>query len=269
MKTFVLTMAVLALTSAAATAGPLQPGQFAGAVKGGVDLSVSGDVHGGATAPVASLRALNPNLPAVPAELRIQARSFKDIYGEAATYGLEGAYGLSGNREVFGAINRVTADQGSTQVGTAFVPALSASLPVQGRFGDYKATTFEAGLRQFFYPEATIKPFIAGRIGVARVDEIRASFTVPVPTGVGAEPNDIVLSNVAFYDDSTSFTVGGDIGADYDVSDRFSIRAEIGLRYQGKLDGNDSAIGPLGLARINDDGARWSAPITISGRVAF
>ncbi len=251
-----------------ALAAPLAQGQWAGAFNAGAEFAIDGDVHGGAVAGVGSLAALNPNLPAAPAELRIQSRSFDDIYGEALTYSFEAAYGLGSNREALIAIRRVEADEGSVQVGTAFVPALSAELPVFGTFGEYKSTAIEVGLRQYF-GEAALRPYVAGRVGVAQIDEIDASFTVPVPDGVGAEPNDIALSNVAFYGESTTYTLGLDVGVSYDVGERFSLAVETGLRYQGELDGDDSAIGGLGLASINDEGSRWSAPVTVRASYRF
>ncbi|MFZ4122354.1 MAG: hypothetical protein ACOYKM_11900 [Caulobacterales bacterium] len=252
-----------------AAAEPLAPGQWGGSFSIGADFPVGGDVHGGAVAPVASLAALNPNLPAASAELRIQSRSFDDIYGEALTYSLEATRGLTGDREVFATIGRTEASEGRVQVGTAFVPALSASLPVFGKFGDYNATSFEVGVRQYFGETGGVRPYVAGRIGAARTDEIRASFTVPVPNGVGTEPNDIALNNVPFYADNTAVTVGVDVGLSYAASDRLVLSVETGLRYTGDLDGDDSAIGGLGLGGINNTGARTSVPIRVRARLAF
>lgn len=269
LKTLFMVAAASALLISPAMAKPLEAGQLSGAVTAGAEFPVGGDVHGGATAPVASLAALNPNLPAAAAELRIQSRSFDDIYGEAATYGVEGAWGLGDGLELIGAVRAVQADEGAVQVGTAFVPALSATLPVQGRFGEFNALMIEGGVRQHFDMGGGFMPYVGGRIGVARVDEIRASFTVPVPAGVGTEPNDIVLNNVAFYDDSTTLTLGVDVGASFEMAPGFSIGVESGLRYQGQLEDNDSAIGGLGLARINDEGDRISIPLTVKGVFRF
>lgn len=260
--------ASLALT-APATAKPLEAGQFSGAFTAGVELPIDGDVHGGATAPVTSLAALNPNLPAVPAELRIQARSFDDIYGEAATFGIEGAYGLGGGLEIIGAVRSIQADEGTVQVGTAFVPALAASLPVQGRFGEFNAVSVEAGVRQHFDMGGGFMPFVGARAGVTQVDAIKASFSVAVPDTVGVLPNDINLDNVNFYDDSTAFTIGLDVGASIEVIEGFTLTAETGIRYQSELEDNDRDIGGLGLASINDAGDRLSIPLTIKGAFRF
>lgn len=258
----------LAALAAPAWAGPLEKGKFAGSVAVGAEFPVNGDVHGGAVAQVASLAALNPNLPAAPAELRIRSRSFDDIYGDLSAIEVEGAYGIGANREVFGAVRYAQADKGTVQVGTAFVPALGATLPAFGTFGDFKSTTVEAGVRQYFGAGA-VKPYVAGRAGVVFVDEIRADFSVPVPAGVGAEPNDIVLRNVPFYDSTTTFTIGADVGVSWDVSEKLSLTAETGIRYQGDLDGNDSALRGLGLASINDEGARLFAPVTLRAKYQF
>jgi opacity protein-like surface antigen len=261
MRSIVLAaMTALAAAVAPAMAQPLEPGQFAGALSLGADFPVGGDVHGGATAPVADLGPLNPALAGVSAELRIQARSFDDIYGEAASYGLEGAYGLSGDREIFGSITRVEADESRVQVGGAFVPALSQTLPVFGTFGEYNATRIEAGVRQYFGADG-FRPYVAGRVGVAVTDEIRASFAIP--------DANILISNVAFYDESTVLALGADAGVSYALSDRFTVGAEVGVRYSAGLEDNDSAIAGLGLSRINDEGDRWSIPVTVRARLAF
>lgn len=260
-NTLIVVCSALMALASPALAQPLERGQFAGSVTVGADFPVGGDVHGGANAPIADLGPLNPTLAGVSAELRIQARSFDDIYGEATQYGIEGAYGLGGDRELFVGVNRTQADEAQVQVGGAFVPALSATLPVFGRFDEFNSTSVEAGLRQYFGGDSALKPYVAGRIGAAFTDEIRATFTIPAAA--------IALNNVAFYDDSTTFTVGADIGVSYAVTERFSIGAEAGVRYTSGLEDNDTAIGGLGLARINDEGDRLSIPVLVRARIAF
>ena len=244
-----------------ALAQPLERGAFAGSIAAGADFSVGGDVHGGAVAPIADLGPLNPALAGVSAELRIQARSFDEIYGEATQITLEGAYGLGSTREAFFAVGRTQADEGQVQVGGAFVPALSQTLPVLGRFDEFTATSVEAGVRQYFGGEGALQPYVAGRVGAAFTDEIRATFTIPAAA--------IALNNVAFYDETTAFLIGADVGVSYAVAEGVSIGAEVGLRYTTGLEDNDSAIGGLGLARINDEGDRLSVPVLVRARFAF
>jgi hypothetical protein len=84
---------------------------------------------------------------------------------------------------------------------------------------------------------------------------------------VGAEPNDIALNNVRFYDDSTAFTVGLDVGVSFELAPGFSVGLDTGLRYQSGLKDDDRDIGALGLASINNEGDRLSVPLTL--RAAF
>src|SRR5690606_36648876 len=102
----------------------------------GRDLSVSGDVHEGAISPIADLGPLNPALAGVSAELRIQSRSYDDIYGKANSFGVEMSWPMA-QGEVFGQLRSTRAGDGEVQVGGAYVPALSTTLPVYGRFDSY------------------------------------------------------------------------------------------------------------------------------------
>jgi hypothetical protein len=272
----VLTSSLLAFAVPAALAAPLQPGQFAGSISAGAEFTVDGDVHGGATSsvPLAAVAALRdagaPPLVLPPeasgAELRIQPRSFEDIYGAAFNITLQGAYGLQGEREVFVALGYTSTGGDTIDVGTAAVVsgtgATLVEVPVTGTFEDYTAWTLEAGLRQYF-GVGLLRPYVAGRLGVAFVDEINASFRVP------AIDINSALDNVPFYS-STSALIGGiDVGIAYDLSDRFSLELESGVRFFGSLDGDDAAIAGLGLAAINEEGSRTAIPVSIRARWRF
>lgn len=284
MKTLALTLlcapalASLSLASVA-HAGPVESGRWAVSGSIGTEVPVSGDVHGGTTtgqiplATIASLR--DAGAPALPAaltatgnagQLRIQSRGFDDIYDNATALSFEATYGIGKGRELFGSFDYVKADEGSTQVGTAAVVNGSntvAEVPVFGRFGEYKGMGVSVGARQWFNEGGTFEPFIAGRIGVSKIDEIRATFTIPDLTINQS------LRNVPFYDDTTIVTAGVEAGISYKMSENVSLIAETGLRYYGKLDGNDSAIGGLGLASINEEGNRLVVPVTLKLRAVF
>jgi opacity protein-like surface antigen len=260
MRFFALSATILSFAANAAAA-PLDAGRWSASAFGGLETTIEGDVHGGARAPVADLGGLNPALRGVAAELRIQERSFDEIYGEATTYGLEAARGIGAGREIFASLRRTETDDGSVQVGTAFVPALAAELPVFGNFSAYESTGLEAGVRQYFAAGAAVQPYIAGRVGAAQVEAINATFTIPAAS--------IRIANAPFYADTTTFSLGLDVGVSVSVTDRFALSAETGLRYQSALDGDDAAIGGLGLAAINEEGERFAAPLLIKGALRF
>jgi hypothetical protein len=204
---------------------------------------------------------LNPALAGVSAELRIRARSHDDIYGSATSFGAEFSYGLSENSEVFGQLRYTQADEGSVQVGGAFVPALSTTLPVNGTFSDYKALTVEGGYRYYFSDLGPTRPFVAGRLGATRTDDIRATFVIPDAA--------ITIANVPFTEKKWSASAGIDVGLLIPVGENFSFTAQTGVRYAADLEGDDSAIGGLGLGSINDTGKRVSYPVSVGLRYDF
>lgn len=230
-------------------------------VIGGRDLSVSGDVHEGAVSPIANLGPLNPALEGVSAELRIESRSYDDIYGKTNSFGVEMSWPVGASGEVFGQLRSARTGDGEVQVGGAFVPALDTTLPVYGRFDGYESYTAEAGYRHYF-ADGTTRPYVAARLGATwYVDGINATFTIP--------DADITIADVPFFDSSRVLSGGVDVGVLWSLSESVSLGAEVGVRYHGDLDDNDSAIGGLGLASINDTGSRTSYPVNVRLQITF
>ena len=129
-----------------------------------------------------------------------------------------------------------------------------------GRFGDYQALALEAGYLHYF-SEGAMRPYLAGRVGATRVDAIAATFTIPDAA--------ITLSNVPFYDGGWVMGAAADIGVAWSLSERASVALEAGVRYHGDLSDDDSAIGGLGLASINDTGARTAFPVGLRFQMRF
>ncbi|QCO68546.1 hypothetical protein E5843_13620 [Luteimonas yindakuii] len=248
------------LATSAHAAGP-EAGRYSLSLVGGVDAPLSGDVHDGAVAQVPDLGPLNPALAGVAAELRIGARGHDRIYDQATTIGLEFGYGLSDSAEVFGSVRKTMAEEGSVQVGGAYVPALDTELPVYGTFGDYEALSAELGYRHYFGTVGFARPFVGARIGATRTNGIRATFEIP--------DAGITIAGAPFYETGWSAIGGVDLGVVMPVSDTFSVTLASGVRYVGDLKDDDSAIGGLGLASINDTGSRLSVPVTLSARWDF
>lgn len=226
---------------------------------GGGDVSVSGDVHKGAIAPIADLGPLNPALAGVSAELRIGARSYDRIYGKATNFGVEMAWPMASG-EVFGQLLSTRTSAGSTEVGGAFVPALDTTLPVYGRFEGYKAMSLEGGYRHFF-GTGKVRPYVAGRIGTTKVDGINATFTIPDAA--------ITLTDVPFFDGGWQMSGGADLGLLWSMSEKASLGLEVGARYHGDISDDDSALSGLGLASINDTGKRTSYPVNLRLQFRF
>lgn len=255
----ILPFAALLATSAHA-AGP-EAGRFSMSLIGGIDIPLSGDVHDGAVAVVPDLGPLNPALAGIDAELRIGARSHDRIYDLATTVGIEFGYAFDDRRELFGQLGQIRAGKGMVQVGGAYVPALATELPVYGTFDAYEALSAEVGYRHYFGTPGSARPFVGARLGATRTDEIRATFEIP--------DGGITIANAPFYASGWSATGGLDVGVIMPVSETFSVTLASGLRYVADLKDDDSAIGGLGLASINDTGSRFSMPLTLSARWDF
>jgi hypothetical protein len=258
-----LVIAFMASAPLAAHAAGPEPGRISGSISVGADAFGAGDLHGGAAGRAPSLQALNPGLPAVPADLNIQSREYSDVYDAPLSFGAEVAYGFSENIEIFGAVTYSSADEGLVQVGSAFVPALNATLPVFGQFGENTALLLEGGARYYFAGDM-FRPFVGGRIGIARLDGLSATFTIP-----DAPAGGIRLANVPFFDDTDALTIGAEAGVAVGFGENIEGQFSVGVRQIGEYDGNDSVISTLGLASINNGSERTTIPVRASLRIAF
>ncbi|GAB3511814.1 hypothetical protein [Pseudoxanthomonas daejeonensis] len=255
-----LLSAALCTLAGPALAGPAE-GRFSMSLLGGIDTPVSGDVHTGAISDIPDLGPLNPALAGVGAQLRIESRGHDRVYGAASSYGLEFAYGFDDRSEIFGQLRQANAGAGRVRVGGAYVPALATELSVFGTFSRYEAYTAEVGYRRYFGESGWARPFLAGRIGGTETDAIRATFEIP--------DANIVIPDAPFFDKDWALSAGLEAGVIIPVGGRFSMTVSGGVQYVGDLSGDDSAIGGLGLASINDTGSRVSVPVSISGRWDF
>ncbi|MGJ4803226.1 hypothetical protein [Luteimonas sp. SDU82] len=260
MRTWLFIQFSALLATSAHAAGP-EAGRLSLSVIGGVDVPLSGDVHDGAVAQVPDLGPLNPALAGVDAELRIGARSHDRLYDMATTYGLEFGYAFDENSELFGQVRQTRAGQGSVQVGGAYVPALDTELPAFGTFSAYEALSAEVGYRWYFGTAGSARPFVAGRLGATRTDAITATFDIP--------DGGITIADAPFFESGWSATGGLDVGVIMPASETFSVTLTGGVRYIADLKDDDSAIGGLGLASINDTGSRVSFPLTLAARWDF
>lgn len=189
------------------------------------------------------------------------SQSFGDIYGRAARYELGGSYALNPNRKVTANINYANASADQATLGTIDGTAVTGTLSDYERFG------IEAGLRQYARPVAvplvnSIRPYIEGKAGIARVRDIDF---------VNSDPNATVLAGTTpFIDGSWVPTATGLVGIETPVFDRFTVGIESGLRYTGVPRSNTSVLSSgVPLAGTNNGGNNWSVPLQIRGRYRF
>ena len=208
------------------------------------------------------------------AELNIKSRSWDDAYSNFARIRAEvGRRVICKHFEVFGAFEYTHADA-ETVTGssiTAFFSSGNLEFPIVSKFGDYNAWGGELGARWFFLCDGPIRPYISIAGGATYVDCIGLHSWTNV-FGVTE-----TIFKGPFYSESIVGTGTGMIGLESQVTRRFSVGAEAGLRYQSTLCPNDREFESFSmsptlqdLAKINDNaGDRLVIPVTFFAKLRF
>lgn len=236
-RTNILAAAALALAMPGLANAEDIKGKWSVAIQAGTDLELSGNVHESGSGLVLAL-------PTV-----VESRSYSDVYDPSFRGQLSIGYGIGERTEVFlrGSYYKMSSE--TLQVGTV------AGLRLDADFADYDESGLELGLRHHFRMESRFRPYVALAAGARMISELPSTFSVPAA--------DVVLSDVPFYDKSTVFVMGADLGFAYKLSEAVSIGLETGPRYQSGLSDLEGLAGS-GLEPINDTGSRWSMPVLAS-----
>jgi len=189
--------------------------------------------------------------------------SFGDAYETGIRGELGGSYALAPNTKVtvLGHYEQMNGD-GQQDLGTLNGQNLTGSLST------YKEYGVEAGLRQYFAPVNgivfnSVRPYVEGRAGVARVGDIglKSSQLDGVPFSAAELP---------LYEDSWVGTAAGLIGVETPIAKYTTIGLETGIRYQGGLKTDTSRLGTgTALGGLNNNRGRYSVPVTLRGRYRF
>jgi hypothetical protein len=174
----------------------------------------------------------------------IDTNTWAERYDTALIFRIGGAYNLTGNSQVFGAMAWEQSEADTTEVG------LIGGRPLEAKFSDYQGWAIDGGYRYFFNSEYVARPFVAASIGFQRVQDITVSFTSPA----------LNVADVPFYDDSWVANWRLGTGILVDINDRFGWQVTLDIKYSGILS-DQSGIGTIGFERVNDVGNRWTLPI--------
>ena len=182
----------------------------------------------------------------------IDANTWGERYDAALVVNFGGAYNLTSNSQLFGALMWEQAETDTAEAG------LIGGQPLSVQFSDYQGTAFDVGYRYLFATGARRRPFVSMAVGFQRLQDITLSLSSTPYTS----------SNIPFYDDSWVFgwRVGGGILAD--INDRLGWQVTVDIKYAGGIS-DQSGIGTVGFERINDAGNRWSVPILAGVYVKF
>ncbi|MEY2525648.1 MAG: hypothetical protein QOE73_419 [Verrucomicrobiota bacterium] len=198
--------------------------------------------------------------------LDINSHTYDSVYN-TNFYRIQGEFGyvLSRHLEVFGMFKYSHADSEITSGSTATVDLKGpVTFVLTDHWGDYSAWGGELGLRYFFLPkEARFRPYVSISGGATAVDDIH--LLVVDDTGSTAFDG-------ALYDSSVVGTVALLVGVEVAVSCHFSVGVDAGVRYETKLDGNDSDLIDQGystISNVNNAGDRLYCPVTVYGKFRF
>lgn len=248
------------IVSPAVAVAQVEQGRWSLSLEAGADFPVDGELNGGRHVAIPDGGVIDPDFAGEDFILHVDPVQYEDVYDTSWAVGGEVGYGLSDNSEVFGTVRYTSASGGGVPFARLQNVTTVEVIPITATFDDHEVWTLDLGYRRYFGEGPRWKPYVAGRIGAAYTSGISASFT----TADGS----FAANDVTFYDDSWSWTFGGDLGVNYQATDRFAIQAEVGLRYISDLtDEEGPGLINFGLAELNDDsGASITAPLMIRGK---
>lgn len=188
--------------------------------------------------------------------------SFGDAYKTGVRAELGGSYALAPNTKVslLGHYEQAKSD-GVQDWGTLGGETLTGALT------DYKSYGAELGLRQYFAPVNgvifnSVRPYVEGRAGVSRVNDIGV-----VNTQLGGAQ--FSADEVPLYEKSWVGTAAGLVGVETPIAKYTTIGLETGVRFQGGLKSDNSALAGTALSGLNNNRGRVSIPVTLRGRYRF
>ena len=223
-------------------------------------------------------------------EIDIESYDWDDIYDIAWNIQGEFGYVLTNHIELFATFRYTQASSDSVRETALFVPGLG-DLDFVGEFDDYESWGGELGLRYFFLgKQSRFRPYVSISGGASCVDDIGLHIeTADFPLGP-----DFTIYDGDFYDSTIVGTAAALLGVEFAVVPcKFFIGADVGVRWQSELDGDDSdfesfAGAPAGrpagegngngaflfdtslLHPLNDsDSEHFSIPVTIYAKIRF
>jgi hypothetical protein len=184
----------------------------------------------------------------------ITKNRYEDVYGTGLHMRFGGGYMFDDSTEVRATFTLQSLDADLTRMGD-----IGAS-NLYGQYEDYQSFGLDVGLRRYTDLAHRLRAYGEGTIGLAFVDETDVVLVAP-GANIAGDATD-------FYDRTTAFTLGGNAGVLWQVSERVGVFGQVGLRYVTGMSEVDGLVG-TGLEEINDNSARWTVPILVGVRARF
>ena len=207
-------------------------------------------------------RAVTGDFTSPTANADINTIDMDDAYSTGYRAELGGSYAVSPNRKFIGNVFFSEAEgEEDLNLGTLNGQQLTGTL------SDHRTYGAELGLRQYFTPVRaplvrSIRPYVQGRVGLARVEGIDLQDTT---LGGVANP----ATNVAFFDGDWVGSASGTFGVETPLTKYSTIALETGIRYVQEPGGDNSDLAGSPIAGINQGGGRTTIPLMLRGRYRF
>jgi hypothetical protein len=185
----------------------------------------------------------------------IKANSYEDVYGTGLHLRFGGAYFLNEDTEITGVFTFQSLD--ADQV----VPMGDIGVSnLYGEYSDYQTFGLDVGLRRYLRLTDAIHGYGEGTLGLGFVDKVDVRLVAP-SISLTRDAND-------FYDQTTAFAVGFNLGVMFKTAPRVGVFAQLGFRWMSGMAEVDDLQG-TGLDDINNKSSRWTMPFVGGVRYRF
>ena len=208
----------------------------------GWDSSISGNINS------SGIGRLN-NQPVV-----ITKNSYEDVYGTGLHLKFGGGYLLDAETEVRATFTLQSLDADLTEMGDYGASRL------YGQYDDYQSFAIDVGLRRYVDIKPGIRGYGEGTVGLGFIDETDVELVAPAANLAGTATD--------FYDRTTAFALGANLGVLMQATERLGFFAQGGLRWVSGMSEVDGLAG-TGLEDINDQSSRWTFPFLVGVRGRF
>ena len=208
----------------------------------GLDHSISGNINSSGVGRI--------NNQAVV----VLKNSYENVYGTGLHFRFGGGYMIDDASEVRVTFTFQSLDADLTPLGDIGTSKLYA------QYADYQSFGMDVGFRRYADLTPKVRAYGEGTIGLAFIDETDVVLVAPTANLSGNATD--------FYDKTSAFTLGGNVGVLVQVADKVGVYGQLGLRYVSGMSAVDGLAG-TGLETINDKSSRWTLPVIAGVRVRF
>lgn len=246
--------------SSAAMAGTDDEGHWVTTFTGGTSLIAHGTLQEHADGSLASLGDLDPAHAGDLGTTNLRSLSMHDAYSMGPGVGMELGYMTDSSIEPFVALEYSQLRGNNERIGELVSPSLSAPAGINSKFDDMNSWALNFGTRYFWNNSGTIRPYLAGFMGVDRTEAMRTHLSVNGIADLGSEE---------LLPQQTRFDAGVQGGVDFQLAPNADLQVAVGANYVDARKKTTDALAPLGVDSVQMTEQRWSVPLEVGVSYRF